>query len=124
MVATAIYSVTMVLWKEAAFPLCEAMQRRWKRNVVSPVAYYYLLRPKRARNTSRLQRQEIYWKLKKLKYTNKLETAKTNHRATEIVAHASVRNSFPRTTSRYAVWFRSEEWTEQKWIIDIVLGTK
>ena len=35
MVATAIYSVTMVLWKETAFPLCRAMERRWKRNVVS-----------------------------------------------------------------------------------------
>ena len=33
MVATAIYSVTMELWKEAAFPLCRAMERRWKRNV-------------------------------------------------------------------------------------------
>jgi len=37
MVATAIYSVTMVLWKETAFPLCRAMERRWKRNVVSRV---------------------------------------------------------------------------------------
>jgi len=36
MVATAIYSVTMVLWKETAFPLCRATERRWKRNVVSP----------------------------------------------------------------------------------------
>jgi len=35
MVATAIYSVTMVLWKETAFLLCRAMERRWKRNVVS-----------------------------------------------------------------------------------------
>ena len=35
MVATAIYSVTMVLWKETAFPLCRAMERRWKRNVYS-----------------------------------------------------------------------------------------
>ena len=35
MIATAIYSVTMVLWKETAFPLCRAMERRWKRNVVS-----------------------------------------------------------------------------------------
>jgi len=34
MAATAIYSVTMVLWKETAFPLCRAMERRWKRNVV------------------------------------------------------------------------------------------
>jgi len=31
MVATAIYSVTMVLWKETAFPLCRAMERRWKK---------------------------------------------------------------------------------------------
>ena len=38
MVATAIYSVTMVLWKETAFPLCRAMERRWKRNVVSRVS--------------------------------------------------------------------------------------
>jgi len=29
MVATAIYSVTMVLWKETAFPLCRAMERRF-----------------------------------------------------------------------------------------------
>jgi len=38
MVATAIYSVTMVLWKETAFPFCRAMERRWKRNVVSRVS--------------------------------------------------------------------------------------
>jgi len=38
MVATAIYSVTMVLWKETAFPLCRAMERRCKRNVVSRVS--------------------------------------------------------------------------------------
>ena len=38
MVATAIYSVTMVLWKETAFPLCRAVERRWKRNVVSRVS--------------------------------------------------------------------------------------
>ena len=38
MVATAIYSVTMVLWKETAFPLCRAMEKRWKRNVVSWVS--------------------------------------------------------------------------------------
>ena len=35
MVATAIYSVTTVLWKETAFPLCRAMERR----------YYYDLFP-------------------------------------------------------------------------------
>jgi len=34
MVAMAIYSVTMVLWKQTAFPLCRAMERRWKRNAV------------------------------------------------------------------------------------------
>ena len=28
----------MVLWKETAFPLCKAMERRWKRNVVSRVS--------------------------------------------------------------------------------------
>jgi len=38
MVATAIYAVTMVLWKETAFPLCRAMERRWKRNVVCRVS--------------------------------------------------------------------------------------
>ena len=38
MVATAIYSVTMVLWKETAFPVCGAMERSWKRNVVSRVS--------------------------------------------------------------------------------------
>jgi len=38
MVATAIYFVTMVLWKETAFPLCRAMERRWKRNAVSRVS--------------------------------------------------------------------------------------
>jgi len=31
MVAKAIYSVTMVLWKETAFPLCRAMERPWKK---------------------------------------------------------------------------------------------
>ena len=31
MVATAIYSVTMVWWKETAFRLCRAMESRWKR---------------------------------------------------------------------------------------------
>jgi len=36
MVSTAIYSVTMVLWKETAFPLCTAIEKRWKRNVVFP----------------------------------------------------------------------------------------
>ena len=34
MVATAIYSVTMVLWKETAFPLCRATESQCKRNVV------------------------------------------------------------------------------------------
>ena len=38
MVATAIYSVEMVLWKETAFPLCRATEKRWKRNVVSRVS--------------------------------------------------------------------------------------
>ena len=38
MVATAIYYVTIVLWQETAFPLCEAMERRWKINVVSRVS--------------------------------------------------------------------------------------
>ena len=38
MVATEIYSVTTVLWKETAFPLCRAMEKRWKRNVVSRVS--------------------------------------------------------------------------------------
>ena len=38
MAATAIYSVTMVLWKETAFPLWRATERRWKRNVVSWVS--------------------------------------------------------------------------------------
>ena len=38
MVATAIYSVTMVFWKETAFHLCRATERRWKRNVVSRVS--------------------------------------------------------------------------------------
>jgi len=39
MVATAIYSVTMVLWKETAFPLCRAMERRW--NCQCYYYYYY-----------------------------------------------------------------------------------
>jgi len=38
MVAMAAYSVTMVLWKETAFPLCRAMERHWQRNVVSRVS--------------------------------------------------------------------------------------
>jgi len=36
MVAMAIYSVTMVLWKETVFPLCRATERRWKMNFVPP----------------------------------------------------------------------------------------
>jgi len=31
MVATAIYSVAIVLWKETAFHRCRAMERRWKK---------------------------------------------------------------------------------------------
>ena len=38
MVAMAIYSVTVVLWKETAFPLCRAIEKRWNRNVVSRVS--------------------------------------------------------------------------------------
>ena len=30
--------MTMALWKETALPLCRAMERRWKRNVVSRVS--------------------------------------------------------------------------------------
>ena len=36
MVATAIYSVTMVLWKETAFPLYRAMERGWKKECCLP----------------------------------------------------------------------------------------
>ena len=43
MVATAIYFVRMVLWKETAFPLCRAMERRWKRNVVIMLGMLLLL---------------------------------------------------------------------------------
>jgi len=39
MVAMAIYSVTMVSWKETTFPLCRAMERRWKTNVISPASF-------------------------------------------------------------------------------------
>jgi len=39
MVAKADYSVTMVLWKETAFPLCRAIERRWNRNAVSMMSY-------------------------------------------------------------------------------------
>ena len=38
MVAMAIYLVTMVLQKETAFPLRRAMERCWKKNVVSRVS--------------------------------------------------------------------------------------
>ena len=38
MVATASYSVTIVLLKETAFPLLRAMDKRSKRNVVSVMA--------------------------------------------------------------------------------------
>ena len=43
MAATAIYSETMVLWKETAFSLCRATEKRWKRNVVSRVSSANLL---------------------------------------------------------------------------------
>jgi len=38
MVATSICSVTIVFWKETASPLWRAVERRWKRNVVSRVS--------------------------------------------------------------------------------------
>jgi len=38
MVAKVPYLVTIVLWKETAFPLWRAIQKRWKRNVVSLVS--------------------------------------------------------------------------------------
>jgi len=38
MVATAIYSVTMVLWKKTAFPLWRGIAKRWKRKVASRVS--------------------------------------------------------------------------------------
>jgi len=38
MVIMAIYSVTMVLWKETTFPLWRAMDRHWKWNIVSLVS--------------------------------------------------------------------------------------
>jgi len=38
MVATAIYCVTMVLWKETVFPLCRAIEKRWNGNAVSRVS--------------------------------------------------------------------------------------
>jgi len=38
MVATASHSVTIALWKETAFPLWRAIDKCWKRNVVSLVS--------------------------------------------------------------------------------------
>jgi len=38
MVAAASYSVTVMLWKETAFPLWRAMDKRWRRNDVSLVS--------------------------------------------------------------------------------------
>ena len=38
MVAVTVHSVTIELWKETAFPLCRAIERRWKRNIVSLVS--------------------------------------------------------------------------------------
>ena len=34
MVATAVYSVTMVLYKETAFPLCRAIEKRWNNIII------------------------------------------------------------------------------------------
>ena len=31
----------MVLWKETAFPLCRAMEKRWKRNIVYLSYHHY-----------------------------------------------------------------------------------
>jgi len=36
MVATAIYSVTMVLWKETAFPLCRAIEKTLEQECCLP----------------------------------------------------------------------------------------
>ena len=41
MVATAIYSVTMVLSKENAFPLWRATERRWTKKFYQYYYYYY-----------------------------------------------------------------------------------
>jgi len=38
MVAVTVHTVTIELWKETAFPLCRAIERRWKRNIVSLVS--------------------------------------------------------------------------------------
>ena len=43
MVATAIYSVTTVLWEETAFPLWMAMERHKERNVVSRFFLLFML---------------------------------------------------------------------------------
>jgi len=45
MVATAIYSVTMVLWKETTFPLCRAMEKRWNRNVAVTIIIIIIFSP-------------------------------------------------------------------------------
>jgi len=39
------HSVTIVLWKETAFPLWRAMDRRWKRNVVYVVSSVMVVMP-------------------------------------------------------------------------------
>jgi len=46
MVATAIYSVAMVLWKETSFPLCRAMEGVGK-GMLCCYYYYYLMVPVR-----------------------------------------------------------------------------
>jgi len=39
MATTALHSVIMMFWKETAFHLCRAMDRRWNENVVSLVSF-------------------------------------------------------------------------------------
>jgi len=45
MVATAIYSVTMVLWKETAFLLCRTIEKRWNRNVAVTIIIITIFSP-------------------------------------------------------------------------------
>ena len=72
MAATAIYSVTVVLWKETAFPLWRAMERHWKSNVVSwmssVIVVISLLRSKSYTQYTRKKAKQNY-KLQSVKIT-------------------------------------------------------
>ena len=56
MAATTFHSVIIVFWKETAFPRWRGMDRRWKRNSVSPVSSVTTVMRRQISETVRVRR--------------------------------------------------------------------